>query len=107
MSVVIGRDTGTDIEELAHPVLLGQVTHSTGQESPVPASEVMCGREATRQDRGHLVAQRPVRRIVGFAAQNIVVHPGRMRPRGVDMTLGSRVGRVCCGVAYHPVASSI
>jgi hypothetical protein len=76
VDVVRGRQSGADVEELPDARLGRQVPHRAAEERPVLAR---------RDPDGRHVPQHPRRRLavggeVVLPANEVVVHPGRMRP---------------------------
>ncbi len=86
------RQPGADVEELADAAAGGQVVDGATVEGPVGPGTG----HHVRPTAGHLITDRPVGRVMVFAAEPVVVHPRRMRhPRIEDGTAvaGGRVGR--------------
>jgi hypothetical protein len=81
MGVVRRRQPGADVEKLADARLGRQVADGPHQECPVRAH----GRVHIGICPDRLIACHPVHGKVVLAAQPVVVHPGDMRDRGVDL----------------------
>jgi hypothetical protein len=80
MGVVLGRDAGADVQELAQPGLVGQVAHGAAEELPVGADAG--DDERVVGDRG--LGGLPVGGEVVLAAQPVVVDAGRVGHVGVE-----------------------
>jgi hypothetical protein len=80
MSIVCGGKARADVEELANPDILGQVTDRAGKKGPGSASD----NGDTRENILVLVTGLAVDSIIVLAAQPVVPDPGRVRHRGVN-----------------------
>jgi hypothetical protein len=76
VDVVHGRDARAHVEELADACLAGQVAHRPAQERPVGGHGLARVRPPGQELRGRY----PVSVEIVRAAQEIVIHPGDVRP---------------------------
>ncbi len=90
VQVGLGRDARADVEPLADAVLLSQHTGGPLHERPVLAGgQVETGVCLGRDQGGFLVDFEVV-----LAAEEVVVHPGRVRPARVEIPAGLAGGHV-------------
>ena len=79
--VVGGRQPGPDVEELPHSGFPGQVLHGPAEERAVlPRGDPQVGRSLE-----HLLREGTVGGEVALPAEQVVVDPGRVRPRRVQV----------------------
>ena len=90
--VVQRRDPGADVEELADAGLADEVVDRPDEEDPLRAHHGPDRRDLRRQRLG----DRPVGGEVVLAAEPVVVDPGRLRHRRVDLRVVLlRTARLC------------
>jgi hypothetical protein len=88
--VAHARQPGTEVEELGDPCFLHQVPDGAAEEGPVLPHR----RPKRRRDRERLLGDLPVGGEIVLAAEEVVVHPGRVRPGRVDLRRNITVAHV-------------
>jgi hypothetical protein len=90
VGVTGGRQSGADVEELAHPRLAGQETNRADEKSPVSPG----GQHDIGEHFLDLVTDRAVGGEIVFAAQPVVPDPSGVRHLGVKRLPGGVAGRI-------------